>query len=164
MITKDNLWIRIKFRFYNLKLRIIFHLNNDSGRVIPVNDNTRAIGKTYLLCEKADKNYIPIITKYNAHYHLNHDILWKIVNKTHPKISFGAKQHRVNDLLCDINEIEYVRGRFLVNTEVYVDEMLNTEDILMLKEKFGLRIKNGFYYNNNIKSPLEIKRKCWWKT
>lgn len=160
---KKDLWTRVKFRLYNLKLRIVFYFNNDSGRVIPTNDNTRCIGKTRLLCEKANKNYIPIITKYSTHYHLNRDILFKIVNKTHPNISLGAKRSRVFDLVYDINNIQYILGRFSVNQEVYVDEMLNTEDILILKEKFGLIIKNGFYYNNLLKSPLETKKKLWWK-
>lgn len=164
MITKYNLWTLIKFKFYHLKLRIIFHLNENSGRVIPTNDNTRAIGKTYLLCKKAIENHVPIITKYVCYHRLNYDILCKMIGEIYPDISWVAKKHKVDDLLCDINEIEYIRSRFLVNQEVYIDESLNTEDILMLKEKFGLRIKNGFYYNNNIKSPLEIKRKRWWKT
>ena len=161
---KDNLWTRIKFRFYNLKLRIIFHLNENSGKVIPTNDKTRCIGKTRLLCEKAIENHVPIITKHVCHHRLNYDILWKMIDETYPDISWVAKKYKVDDLLCDINEIEYIRSRFLVNQEVYIDESLNTEDILTLKEKFGLRIKNGFYYNNNIKSPLETKRKYWWKT
>ena len=163
-MMKDTLWTRIKFRFYNLKLRIIFHLNENSGKVIPTNDKTRAIGKTYLLCKKAIENHVPIIIKYAYHHRLYYDVLCKMINEIYPDISWVAKKHKVDELLCDINEIEYTRSRFLVNQEVYVDELLNTEDILMLKEKFGLRIKNGFYYNNNIKSPLETKRKRWWET
>ena len=160
---KDTLWTRTKFKFYHLKLRIIFHLNENSGRVIPTNDKTRCIGKTYLLCKKAIENYVPIITKYTCHHRLYHDILWKMIDEIYPDISWVAKKHKVDDLLCDINEIEYIRSRFLVNQEVYIDELLNTEDILMLKEKFGLTIKNGFYYNNLLKSPLETKKKLWWK-
>jgi hypothetical protein len=160
---KDTLWMRIKFRFYNLKLHIIFNSNENSGKVITTNDNTKAIGKTYLLCKKAIENHVPIITKYACHHRLYHDILWKMIDEIYPDISGFAKKHKVDNLWYDINEIEYTRSSFLVNQEVYIDELLNTEDILMLKEKFGLRIKNGFYYNNLLKSPLETKKKLWWK-
>ena len=161
---KYNLWTLIKFKFYHLKLRIIFHLNENSGRVIPTNDNTRCIGKTRLLCEKAIENHIPIVVKYNQP--LNHITreLHFLLKQQYPDLSYNAIMRKTEDLVCNISNIHFILGRFLVNQEVYIDELLNTEDILMLKEKFGLRIKNGFYYNNNIKSPLEIKRKRWWKT
>lgn len=164
MITQDTLWTRIKFKFYHLKLRIIFRLNENSGRVIPTNDKTRCIGKTRLLCEKAIENHIPIVVKYNQP--LNHITkeLHFLLKQQYPDLSYNEIMRKTEDLVCNISDIHFILGRFLINQEVYVDELVNTEDILMLKEQCGLKIKNGFYYNNNIKSPLETKRKCWWKT
>lgn len=160
---KDTLWTRIKFKFYHLKLCIIFHLNENSGRVIPTNDKTRCIGKTRLLCEKAIENYVPIVVKYNQPLNRITRELYFLLSQKYPDLSYDAIMHKTEDLVCNISNIHFILGRFLVNQEVYVDELLNTEDILMLKEQCGLRIKNGFYYNNLLKSPLETKKKLWWK-
>lgn len=157
MITKDSLWTRIKFRFYNLKLRIIFHLNENSGLLIPTNLHTRNIGKTYLLIktlleESADT---AILVKYKAQKkYLKEQIRQKVDWK-----DFSSKhiEDILDTLVLDFSDLEHTAGKRI--KYVYIDEGFNSEDIMLIEHKYNLKIKNGFYYSTYVRSPLEFNRR-----
>ena len=155
MITKDSLWTRIKFRFYNLKLRIIFHLNENSGLLIPTNLHTRNIGKTYLLIktlleESADT---AILVKYKAQKkylkeQIRQKVDWKDFSSRHI-------EDILDTLVLDFSDLEHTAGKRI--KYVYIDEGFNSEDIMLIEHKYNLKIKNGFYYSMCVRSPLEFK-------
>ena len=157
MITKDSLWTRIKFRFYNLKLRIIFHLNENSGLLIPTNLHTRNIGKTYLLIKTLleESTDTVILVKYKAQKkYLKEQIRQKVDWK-----DFSSKhiEDILDTLVLDFSDLEHIVGKGI--KYVYIDEGFTSEDIMLIEHKYNLKIKNGFYYSTCVRSPLEFNKR-----
>lgn len=111
-----------KIRYYFLKRKLLKHI--DSGKVIPVSNKNRGVGKTTALVEISKQFDIPIITYSKWHVNfLDHK---------------GVKAYSAQSL-NDLRGIEFNNG-------VLIDEGVSTKQIVDIK-LLGIDIRTGFYYN-----------------
>ena len=148
---------RLKFKRNYAKLKHIFKKNENSGLLIPTNLHTRNIGKTYLLIKTLFEDSVDtaILVKYqiqkkNLKEQIKQKLDWKDFSPRHI-------EDLLDTLVLDFSDLEHIAGKGI--KYVYIDEGFTSEDIMLIEHKYNLKIKNGFYYNTCVRSPLEFNKK-----
>lgn len=145
----------LRWKINYFKLWIIFNKNDDSGRLIPVNELTRGIGKTTILIKRVlkENNSVMVVKHRSTKKHISLLMAHEALKSKKIFTDWGYKEI---PSIYTYDELLLLDDKTRLLLSVYTDECMNSEEILLLKS-LGVHIKNGFMYCNSVRSPLEFK-------